>query len=381
MNLFADIGNFFNMVIYRPLGFLLGACYQVGRNYGIALILFTLVTRVLMIPLAIKQQKSSAEMIRMQPKMAEIQKKIKDKTKQAEELQKLYQEEGYSPFAGCLPLLIQLPIIYGLFGVIYKPLTYILGLTAVQVNKVVATLTPQIQTMLHHAINSGDQSKIEIYAAQAMNGNMDKLSFLPHKIMALDFNFLGVDLSKTPSLSLNILILIPILCYVTNFLYMWVNMKMMATPTTQNNPMNNKMMMVLMPIMSTVFSLQLPAGIGFYWIITNLFMIVQVYVINIFYNPKKLAEQAEIAAKKRKDARAAARKAAIAANKSDDKVTEGSDKPSGISDTAEAGPDEEKKKSAKALPQEMKSKKQIKEENRKRLAASRKMEKRGGQDK
>ena len=115
--------NLISTIIGTPLGWVMWLCYTVVRNYGVALILFTLITRLLMFPLSVKQQKSSVKMAAFGPKMRARQTKYaNNKEKLSEEMTKLYQEEGYNPMSSCLPLLIQLPILYGLIDVIYNPL-------------------------------------------------------------------------------------------------------------------------------------------------------------------------------------------------------------------------------------------------------------------
>lgn len=295
MNIFAAIGDIINFIINRPLGFILGICYQMTKNYGFALILFTIITRVLLFPLAVKQQRSTAEMMRLNPKIKEIQKKYaKNSQKLNEETMKLYQEEGYSPFGGCLPMLIQLPILYGLFGVIYHPLNYILGLSADKIAKIETVLKP----FLPHIT---DQGRLELYAAQAMGQHMDKLTgIVPNGTIALKFNFLGLNLSDTPTLAFNLMILIPIICYITSLLSSWASMKINSTMADQQTKSMNTSMLIVMPLVSTYFAFTVPAGVGFYWICTNLFMIIQAFLLNKFYNVKELSEKSEEKSRQRK---------------------------------------------------------------------------------
>ena len=375
------IGDFFNMIISRPLGELLKICYLVVHNYGAALILFTLITRLLLFPLAVKQQKGMAEMARMQPKMQELQKKYaKDKTRLNEEMQKLYSEEGYSPLSGCLPMLIQLPILWGLFGVIYQPLTYMLGLSSTVITKIENILKPEI---LHLAGISKPGTalstlgqKLEIYTAQAMGQHMDKVGqLIPPNTPKLDFSLFGIpgiNLSSTPTWT-SVLIIIPILCYVTNFLSSWLSLKMNQAASAQQGGMNSKIMLVIMPIVSTWFSFYVPAGIGFCWIVTNLFMLIQILIINRFYSMDKLKEQANAKA----DQRRASRREAEPIETTASEVTEESDndqKPTAKNLGNTRKPQQRPAGSSKNV-----SKKKLKEENKRRLAASRQREDTTGQ--
>ena len=113
-----------------PIGYLLGWIYNLIPNYGWALIVFTLVVKLLLLPLGLKQQKSMTKMQAMQPKITALQEKYKnDQQKLSQETMKLYKEYGVSPMGGCLPMLIQLPILFALYRVLYRPLTYMLHMT------------------------------------------------------------------------------------------------------------------------------------------------------------------------------------------------------------------------------------------------------------
>ena len=118
-----------------PLGGILYFCYMFFKNYGLALILFTLIIKILLLPLAVKQQKNTAHMASVSPKLEKIKKKYgNDKQKYQEEQMKIYSEEGVNPMASCLPLLIQMPILFGLIYVVYAPLTYILRFSESTIN-------------------------------------------------------------------------------------------------------------------------------------------------------------------------------------------------------------------------------------------------------
>ena len=111
-----------------PLGFIMLGCYMITENhYALAIVLFTIVTKLALLPLSIKQQKEQAKMNLFQPKLANIQKKYgNNREKYNQEVQKLYEEEGYNPMSGCLPSLIQFPILFGVIDVVYRPIYHIL---------------------------------------------------------------------------------------------------------------------------------------------------------------------------------------------------------------------------------------------------------------
>lgn len=379
--IFSAFGWLFNTVISRPLGWILGLCYHVLPNYGLALILFTLITRVLLAPLAIKQQKSQAEMVRLQPQIQKIQKRYaNNKEKLNSEMMALYQEEGYNPMGGCLPLLIQMPILFGLFNVIYRPLSYMVGLSQSQIAKVVSALWPEIKTLGGSALSKYTDAtaihynQIEILAAHAMHGNMDKLSFLPGRTVGLDFNFLGLDLSATPHLGWSWLLLVPVVCYLTSLLSTWYTMQMSQKTMPQSgqaiNPAGmNKSMLLVMPLVSAYFATTVPAGVGFYWIITNLFMLLQTWALYKFYNPVKLAERAQEVSDRRREARLAAHPE-LARRDEDEEPAQDEPKP-GAGKAQGAKKAQGVQSPRPARTGKKKSKKQLMEENRRRLAASR----------
>ena len=113
-------------IFAEVFGYLLGLIYNLVQNYGVAIIIFTLLTKLILMPFTIKQLRSSKAMAALQPKMKEIQEKYKDnKEKQNQMMVELYKEHNYNPLSGCLPLLIQFPIIIGLFTALREPGTYV----------------------------------------------------------------------------------------------------------------------------------------------------------------------------------------------------------------------------------------------------------------
>jgi YidC/Oxa1 family membrane protein insertase len=287
------------ILLYNTFGALLTFFYKLTSNYGVALILFTLVARALLFPLAIKQQRSTAEMVRMRPKLDEIQKKYaKDKAKLNEANMKLYQEEGYNPLSGCLPMLVQLPIIMGLYAVIRSPLSYIYGLSSPQITEIISKVKQYIPN--YSAKNA--QTFQQTVLAPLMNEHPELLH-LPSKITLMKFDIGGIDLTKEPGWNLSIYLLIPILCYITQFLSSWLSIRMTAGANPQSAKGMNTSMIVFMPLITTWFSITVPASLGFYWVISNIFMIIQVLILNKFYHPKKLAAIAEQKSDLKKQAR------------------------------------------------------------------------------
>ncbi|MFZ5987481.1 MAG: YidC/Oxa1 family membrane protein insertase [Bacillota bacterium] len=250
------------------------------HNYGVAIILFTIFIKLALLPLTIKQYKSTAKMQELQPLMQEIQRKYKnDKEKQTQEMMKMYQEHKYNPASGCLPILVQMPILFSLIYVIGKPLTYMLGKTA-----------EEIKTLID-----------KVPAPDRIKGFYEQIPAAPQA--GIDLEFLGLNLGLVPKFNPSDLfgpemaqylplLIIPILAVITTYLS-----TKMATPRLKNNKNNandmsaamQKNMMLMAPVMTLFVSFQFPAGLGLYWLTGNVFQIVQQFFINKFIMKKKEA--------------------------------------------------------------------------------------------
>ena len=272
--------NPFDMLITTPLGYIISFIYSFVDNYGLTIILFTILIKAIMIPLSIKQQKSMVEMQRLKPFLDILQEKYKDdKERLNQETMKLYQEHKVNPACGCLPMLLQFPIIIGLYQVILKPLQYIMHLPLDKVAQITELL------------GFSGTGKSEIVIAQSAAQNMDLISNeLGIQIMPIDFNFLGLDLSLQPDfMVLNVLWIIPILSAATAYLSSWVVQKLSGNSAQQAQQM--KSMNIIMPLMSGYFCFIMPAGVGLYWIMSNVVQIIQQVAMNKILLKKKEEEE------------------------------------------------------------------------------------------
>ena len=290
-----------------PLGWVMWACFKVIPIYGVALLLFTIIVRACLVPLSIKQQKSMVKMQIFKPRMDEIQKKYaNNKEKMNEEMMKLYQEENYNPMSGCLPMAIQMPILFGLYDVIQRPLTHLLRVAG----PTIESATEIAAGLLNNANLAKDYSR-QIRIIDAVNQNPDAFSGLGdfvQKVQSLDLSIGPIDLTQQPTFALNILLLIPILSFLTSVLVSWVSMRQSAAAAGDNAAAAgmSKGMMLMMPLMSAWISFVVPAGLGVDWVISNLLMALQTFLLNRYMNPAKLAAkaQAEYEAKKEADRQA-----------------------------------------------------------------------------
>ena len=294
----------FTKLIVVPLGYILGFIYQFVQSYGWSLIIFTLLIKLLLLPLGLKQQKATTKMQQVQPKMKELQSKYaNDQQKLNEETMKLYKEYGVNPMGGCLPLLIQLPILFGLYRVIYKPITFMLHKSAEEV----AALTEQYAANPEFIQQFGDiagkaANQAEILIAKAFD--------------LVNFDFLGLDISATPSItSPSLLWIIPVVAAATTYLTSKITTLMSGndkkdkqeepkttrvlspdqkTPSSGNSAESmTKSMTLMMPLMTLWITFTFPATIGVYWTTTNVLTLLQTILLNGYYKKRMEAEVAE----------------------------------------------------------------------------------------
>lgn len=283
-----------------------------GDKYVFGLILYALLFKVLFLPFSIKQQKNQIKMATLTPKIELIKAKYRGRTdqvtmqKQQQEIMELQQKEGYNPMSGCLPMLIQFPIIIFLYNVIRNPLSHICRLADADVVSIYNTLNPGSTV---EAVKSIDQirlvSQIRNYSGDALAGF--DLSRLP------DFTLFGTDLAAVPDIkNFSWLVLVPVIAAVLTWLSMWLSRKWNANPATQaqdaqtNSTM--KMMDIMMPAMTLFMAFGFSGMMGIYWIYQSALGILQSYIISrAMPLPKYTEEQLKEMRKAQKEAEKNAR--------------------------------------------------------------------------
>ncbi len=288
------------------LGFIMNYIFNTLDSIGIyslgwSIILFTIVIRILLLPLAFKQQHSMQGMQKIQPEIKKIQDKYKnrkDKESQQQmqmEMSQLYQANGVSPLGGCLPMLIQMPIIFALFQVLRNIPSYIMTVKGLFTNIAVSlvSLDGANDYLTNMAVNvkntmvkdftiSNTDKIIDVlgkFTSVQWAEFADKFSSIGNIINTnyteiLDiYTFLGINLADKPNL-MSIGILLPILNVGLQFLIMKTSSSSMG-----DNP-TNKTMMYTMPLMTGFFVVTMPAGLGLYWLVGNIFQFVQQMFIN-----------------------------------------------------------------------------------------------------
>ena len=289
-----DFFNFFGSL----LGYILWFFYMVVRNYGVAIILFTIVVKMLLFPMSIKQQKSMAAQSKLAAKQKELQAKYaNNKMKYQEELQKLYDKEGVHPMGGCLTTLLPFPIMLGLYYSVVFPLKNVLHLPSESVQQALDLLQKIPGVGSNFAANSFYNEMELVRHFDALKGHLagiftgselDQIESLSH-----GFQFLGLDLLKTPQSSdfMSMMWLIPGLCLITSWASQFVMMRLQPGMQQQQGCM--KAVMYLLPLMSVYFSYIMPGAIGFYWIISTLVSFASTLVMNRFYSPAQLTARSE----------------------------------------------------------------------------------------
>ncbi len=286
-------------LIAIPLGLIMKYCYifvndilHMPLAYVFALFLFALTTKILMFPLSLSQQKSSAKMAAFQPMIQEINRTYaKDATKRNEETQKLYQEVGYNPMSGCLPMLVQFPIIFGLVEVIYKPLTYMLRMPS----DVIAALTKIVQD---NGLTGANIRFIEndiISAVKTSEGLFSGIGSESLKYIAqlkdLDMSIGNINLWEKPQVAFSLMLLIPLFSIATMALSSVISMKTSGQSDSQAGR-SGMTMMISSALLFGVFSFTYPAAFSLYWGFQNLIIIGQSYLLRKICDPKVLKQQA-----------------------------------------------------------------------------------------
>lgn len=286
-------------ILYKPLGMVLQWFSTLfGGNFAGAVFFFTLLINLVMLPLTIKSQKSSANQARIKPKLDALKKKCgDDKVKYNQEMQELYQRENVSTTGGCLPMIIRLVIMFGVYEVITSPLRYLAGVDASIISDALATVKD-----MGYAITRGDIQLVSLIETGAVELSGIDLSAL-HSV---SFDLFGLDLTETPKFAFNIfsgafqpIWLIPIASFVTSIVSSVISMAMQKK--TNPDAPNMAGMMLTMPIMSLVIAFSVPGAVGFYWAVSNLISTGIQTVVQLFYSPAKIIAREQLSAMMLKD--------------------------------------------------------------------------------
>ncbi len=319
-------------IIRVPVGFIIDLCYRLVPNYAIALLLFALIMKILLFPFGIKQQKNSVKQAKLRPKEMAIRKRYEGRTdkptqeKMQQEIMKLYQDEKFNPAGGCLPMIVQLIIVFALYAVVTNPLKYVCHIDSENIDNIGIRIVelydkgeleyegvvPEstVNMIKKAAEKIGDDGSLDdvtspfnrnmgleivniikangVEKFKSSDGGMEMLDDDFSADELPDFTLLGgrLDLSKTPDFkSFSWLLLIPLLTFIGTFASMKLTKKLTYQPAQAegDTAISMKMMDYVMPLMSTFFTFSVPAVLAVYWIYQNIFGTLQQFVLKLMY--------------------------------------------------------------------------------------------------
>ncbi len=276
-----------NTLFGIPLGGIMYVCYRLVGNYGLSIILFTLITKVIMFPLSLVSQKNSIVMVRIRPQLDEIRQRYAgNSTELASKQKELYRRERYSAWKGIMPLLVQIPIILGLIHVIYHPLQHLLMLDS----SVIASLLERTAA-LSGTTTAGLGTSAELTVLEAVQTNLSHFSGMVgvNEILAMDLRFLGQSMAEVPTIS-SITVLYPILSGISALVLALYQNKHNVLQRTQG-AVSRWVTTIILVAFSAFFAAILPCGVGLYWITGNLLSIPILKLCNMIYDPGEYADQ------------------------------------------------------------------------------------------
>ena len=294
-----------------PFAWLVRLFYNLTNSYGVALILFTLVIKLIMLPFQMKSKKSMMRMSRVSGQMQELQKRYaKNQSKLQEEMQKLYEEEGVNPMSGCLWSLIPFPILIALYSIIRQPITHFMMLSKDVLQTVVQSAADAgvnlTNIVMMDKVTGAPALKDGLYQMAAY-GQINLVKAVqemglstPEGWFDMNYNFLGLDLTATPweyvknftfTWAVIGVILIPILAGLSQFVFSKLTMKTQPQADAAGGA-SMKSMMYMMPLFSVYIAFIMPAALGVYWIAQSVFSLIQEAILNKTFSAK-LSEEEE----------------------------------------------------------------------------------------
>lgn len=284
--------------ISNIFGYILNWLYEFFNNYGIAIIILSVLLRIILIPITIKQQSTMKKTAKLQEQMKILQVKYKNNPEKLnQEMMNLYKTEKMSPFSGCFSSIIQLVIVLSMFWLVSQPLTYM------------KKVDPEIINNYKQEISQNSETRTAYpeIAIVEQKGQSDP-------VVQINMDFLGIDLSKVPTQSLNDwrVYIIPLLYILTSIISVRMTINMQKKQADKDkkkdvviedgkvqeeeeiNPMEqmNKSMMYMMPIMSIMIAIIAPLGLALYWLVSNILMIIERLIINKIMSYKEEKREA-----------------------------------------------------------------------------------------
>lgn len=280
--------------ISNLFGYILNFIYELVQNYGFAIIIFSVLLKLILLPLSIKQQKTMKKTAKIQKKVKELQEKYKnDQIKMNQEMMDLYKRENLSPFSGCLSSIIQIVLLFAIFGLVRSPLTYMKKIDNDTLNNYIVEMKQEVGE------NSISRNYPQISILKYVNSHKTE-----EDPLYINMDFFGLDLSNIPQENWQnwTVYIIPALYVITTMISMKMTTKMTSTDTKKENIIEvkkeeeknkdkepdpqdmaaqmNKSMSWFMPIMSVSIAIIAPLGLALYWLVNNVLMIVERLILN-----------------------------------------------------------------------------------------------------
>ncbi len=284
--------------IGNVLGWIMYFCYQLIENYGVSILIFTFLTKIVLLPISIMVQKNSIKMVKMFPQMNYIKVKyFANKDMISEEQYKLYKKENYHPMLDLVPVILQLVIIMGVVDVIYRPLSHLLHMSQDIIDKLV-----QVYCSISGVSSEVGSIQIQVVENIAKSDFATRVSNATDSgvitsISSIDMNFLGINLGAIPSQTWGMTILIPILAVLSAWLMCFAQNKANVLQAEQSKA-NQLLTLSITVALSLYLGFFVPVGVGLYWICGNLLAIAQLFLLNAWINPKKYIDYEKLSRSK-----------------------------------------------------------------------------------
>ena len=280
-----------NYYLCIPLGYLMKGCWMLVSNYGLAILLFTLATKIVLIPLSVWIQKNSILMVKIQPQINFLKAEYSGNLDAiAEKQSKLFKKEHYHPMLSIIPLILQIIILLSVVYIIYHPLSYLFGISADSIELLAKyigadTGDSSYQLQIIEAIKNGTitaSTQIEGISAGSMES-------IVKAVGSFKMNFLGLNLSKVPTDVWGWYVLVPLLAGGSSWA-MCFTQNISNVLQHEQSKLNKYGIMAVSVLLSLYLGLFVPVGIAMYWIASNLLSIAQMYILNVVINPKKYVD-------------------------------------------------------------------------------------------
>ena len=294
MQIFGFLGNI--------LGYALWAAFYVFQNFGLAIIAFTIVIKLLILPFSVKQQKSMSGNARLSKKQKELREKYgNNRQLLQEEMNKLYEKEGVKPMGGCLTTIVPMLVLFGVFYAVAYPLTNTLHLNGDAVNSAVTYMSKIPGYVANSNPNYQQIALLDLFKYDQFVSQSSTLQslFTADNIAAIDsfsdgFSLFGLDLLSVPADHgfWSVYLIFPALCLVSNIGSQFIMTKVNSSAMGQQQGCM-KVVMYLLPLFSAYITYSVPSALGFYWFISAILSLIQSIVLAKICSPVKLTANSE----------------------------------------------------------------------------------------